>query len=40
MRTFENEEFTAFHDVGGNVYEDIAPDFDEGFLWSVGLGGR
>jgi hypothetical protein len=23
MRTFENEEFTAFHDRGGNVYEDI-----------------
>ena len=23
MRTFENEEFTAFHDVGGNVYEDL-----------------
>ena len=23
MRTFENEEFTAFYDRGGNVYEDL-----------------
>jgi hypothetical protein len=23
MRTFENEEFTAFHDRGGKVYEDL-----------------
>lgn len=23
MRTFENEEFTTFHDRGGNVYEDL-----------------
>jgi hypothetical protein len=23
MRTFENEEFTAFHDEGGNVFEDL-----------------